>query len=127
MQAHNSYTSVYKAIEKETHKYCAYTYKCDISIHMSHVQESERAVQYVITKEAICRGIATTCATKARCRLMIPICSPNLWPPMESLGGAVLCSFGVEKTAPNKSFRACTCTKLHNNHEGNLHHIPRKY
>ena len=32
-----------------------------------------------------------------------------------------------KKTAPNKSFRACTCTKLHNNHEGNLHHIPRKY
>lgn len=96
MQAHNSYTSVYKAIEtKETHKYCAYTYKFDISIHMSHVKESERAVQYVIRKGAICRGIAMTCATKARCRLMIPICSPNLWPPMESLGGAVLCSFGV--------------------------------
>ena len=64
--------------------------KIDISIHMSHVQESERAVQYVIRKGAICRGIAMTCATKARCRLMIPICSPNLWPPMESLGGAAL-------------------------------------
>ena len=32
-----------------------------------------------------------------------------------------------KKRHQTKSFRACTCTKLHNNHEGNLHHIPRKY
>lgn len=101
MQAHNLYTSVYKAIDKRNEQtLCIY-----VSLIFAYIfHESERAVQYVIKQGAICRRIAMTCATKARCRLMIPICSPNLWPPMESVGGAVLCSFGVEKNGTKQKF-----------------------